>query len=224
MLSALTMGVIGLAATWVGLRGVLRARKVAAHTPNAAMDYPVRLPWLNNRTTAASTVLRVGQLYATAGVLMCVLGVGAWLTVRSNERPPACAELASSLLRTANQELALTIKEHSNSKLECVHAIQTDKGVTWFQIESVSNANPIGEQFNSKVQDMKRSGMATEPVPNGFRRAVVGTPGDDNHTHTTIVIEDSRGLHTVAVYPPALELQHLSTILQNLQHWAPNDP
>ena len=218
MLSALMMGGIGLVAVLVGLQGVIRARKVSKLTPNAAMSYPVRLPWLHNRKTDANTVFRIGQLYATAGCVLCVCGVGAWLMDTANDRVPACAEIASSLLSAPANNLPLTVKEDSNSKHACIHTITASQGRTWFQIESTPNANPIGEQFNSKVRDMERNGMATEPVSGGFRRAVVGTPGADTQTPITIVIEDSRGLHTIEVHPPALKHQTLATVLQNLDH------
>lgn len=224
MLGASTIAVIGLAALWVGLRGIIAARKIAAENPNIPMVYPAPLPWLHNRKTAATTVFRIGQLYAAAGCLMCAFGGSAWIMVKTNDRLPACAAIASTLLKVPSEAFPLTVKPLSSSKYECVHAMTASGGATWFRIESTSEANPIGEQFNSKVQELERNGMAINPIAGGFQRAVAGMPGDESRTPITLVIEDSRGLHAVEVHPEALERHTLSFILKNLEHPPPNVP
>ena len=224
MVSAFVIAVIGLVAVWVGLQGILSARKIAAKTPNAPMAYPVRLPWLHKRKTVATTVFRVGQIYTMAGCLMCALGAGTWLKTTSDDRIPACEAMASLLLSVSSETVPLTVNALSKSEHGCVHDMTDSGGGTWFRIESQSSADPIGEQFNSKVQELERNGMAVKPIVDGFQRAVVGMPGDESRAPTTLVIEDSRGLHSVEVHPDALEHKPLSVVLQILRHRPPNDP
>jgi len=197
---AMTLAALAVLCGLVGVRGIWRGQDVASERGrDTLMHYPVPLPWLRQKVTAARWVVWIGRLYLLAGIA-CM--TGAWIvwTAQHRTSPPiqeTCSAIAQRVQYIHVQTLRGGSIQTTVESEGCVSTILDAKGVRWFVIRSTPPDRLIGQGFNHSRAQLERRGFTISSIDGVGNRAALATPRPKSGLNPVVLFDDTQGHHHI---------------------------
>ena len=163
------------------------------------MHFPVPLPWLRRKVSAARWVTWVGRLYLCAG-MACLTAT--WLVISS---PPSqapnqnCTRLANTVFSSFSEPLRGGRVHHSEPIATCVSHVYDQQNIRWFTISSSSADYAPNHDFLEERRNLSRLAYTVQPVEGIGTRGVLAKPKPGSSLNPILIFANSEGRYRIEI-------------------------
>ena len=210
--------VVSLASILVGIRGLMEGRRIGQmEGRNALMHFPVPLPWLKKRVTAARWVVWIGHLYLSTGLVGLL---GAWLigmTPAQSSHTHICNQLADRLVALYAEELRGGGVETKGTPDGCATTLYDHKKVRWFAVQSKRPIQHAGSTFNEEKQILERSAYRVTSIDGLGSRAALAETRNGAGLNPVLFYTNGLGHHRVEMNSLQIDRERQRAVIEALK-------